>query len=217
MIHDVPFRHQQALDPSSLATFPACFHGVLRGIEDCRNAGLDPAEDPAVALLVRRLARLFEAAGSEAALRAACERRIADLAQTPVLLALALRCVAYDALAKERFHIGGRHALRDLARALDFQDGSYTVTSHPGDPAIAGDVVLTSPDMELTLSIGPLHAGNEVRYHARRGPAARLPLRYAPLRELLKVERFARKVARDLRLAEIPGVPIDAVRRPLNA
>lgn len=217
MIHDVPFRHQQALDQSSLTAFAACFHAVLRGIEDCRNAGLDPAEDPAVALLVRHLAGRFALAGSEAALRDACRRRIAEMEHTPVLLALALRGVAYDPRAKDRFHVCGRHALRDLARALDLQDGSYTVTSYPGDQAIAGDVVLSTPDMEISLSIGPLHAGNEVRYHARRGPAARQPLRYAPLRELLTAPRFARKVGRELRLAEIPGCLIDAVRQPLTA
>lgn len=217
MIHDLPFRHQQALDPSSLTTLAACLHAITRGIEDCRNAGGDPASDPAISLLIRHLAGRFASSGSESVLRVACKRRIEELDRVPVLLALALRGVAHDAAAKQRFHVDGRQALRRFALALGLEDGRFTVTSYPCDPAIAGDVVLTTPDMEMSLSVGPLHAGSEIRYHARRGPATRAPLRFAPLRDLLNINRFARKVSRELRLAEIPGSTLGADRQPLRA
>jgi hypothetical protein len=203
MIYDVPFRHQQALDPSSLTTIAATLHALNRGIEDCRNAGFDPEYDPAIALLARHFATVSANAAPEAALRSACIHRIDELDRFPALLALSLRGVAHDRAAKERFHSDGRKMMRRLAKALLISEGDYKVTSHPGDPAIAGDIVLSTADFEVAMSIGPLHEGYEVRYHAKRGPAAREKLRFAFIRDFVKTQRFAGRLRRDLRLDDL--------------
>jgi len=214
MIYDVPFRHQQALDPSSLTTIAATLHALTRGIEDCRNAGVDPEYDPGIALLAQHFATVTANAAPEAALRSACSRRIEELDRFPALLALSLRGVAHDRAAKERFHIDARKAMRSLAKALRIAEADYKVTSHPGDPAIAGDIVLSTAHFEVSLSIGPLHEGYEVRYHARHGPAARERLRFASIREFMKTQRFATRLRRDLRLDDLPTVaPGHAPRR----
>lgn len=214
MIYDVPFRHQQALDPSSLTTIAATLHALTRGIEDCRNAGVDPEYDPAIALLARHFATVSANAAPEAALRSACIHRIDELDRFPALLALSLRGVAHDRAAKERFHSDGRKMMRKLAKAMLIAEGDYKVTSHPGDPAIAGDIVLSTADFEVSMSIGPLHEGYEVRYHARRGPAARERLRFASIRDFVKTQRFATRLRRDLRLDDLPTVaPGHAPRR----
>lgn len=214
MIYDVPFRHQQALDPSSLTTIAATLHALTRGIEDCRNAGVDPEYDPAIALLARHFANVTANAAPEAALRSACIHRIDELERFPALLALSLRGVAHDRAAKERFHSDGRKMMRRLAKALLIAEGDYKVTSHPGDPAIAGDIVLSTADFEVSMSIGPLHEGYEVRYHARRGTAARERLRFASIRDFVKTQRFATRLRRDLRLDDLPTVaPGHAPRR----
>ncbi|MEG8223348.1 hypothetical protein OSJ57_22470 [Sphingomonas sp. HH69] len=214
MIYDVPFRHQQALDPSSLTTIAATLHALTRGIEDCRNAGVDPEYDPAIALLAQHFATVTANAAPEAALRSACSRRIEELDRFPALLALSLRGVAHDRTAKERFHIDARKAMRSLAKALMIAEPDYKVTSHPGDPAIAGDIVLSTADFEVSMSIGPLHEGYEVRYHARRGPAASERLRFASIRDFVKTQRFATRLRRDLRLDDLPTVaPGHAPRR----
>lgn len=204
MIYDVPFRHQQALDPSSLTTIAATLHALARGIEDCRNAGVDPEYDPAIALLAQHFATVTANAAPEAALRSACSRRIEELDRFPALLALSLRGVAHDRTAKERFHSDGRKAMRSLAKALMIAEADYKVTSHPGDPAIAGDIVLSTDDFEVSMSIGPLHEGYEVRYHAKRGPASREKLRFATIRDFVKTQRFAGRLRRDLRLNDLP-------------
>jgi hypothetical protein len=204
MSYDVPFRHHQALDPSALTSLTAVLHAINRGIEDCRVAGARPDSDPAIILLARHIGRLAEAVGDETALRSSCERRIAELDRFPALLCLSLRGVAFDKAAKDRFHFDGRKAMRRLADALGFAEGTYEVTSHHGDPAIAGDVVLSNPDIEVALSVGPLHEGYEVRYFARRGPAARERLRFARISDFLKVERFAARLRRELRLTDLP-------------
>lgn len=214
MIYDVPFRHQQALDPSSLTTIATTLHALTRGIEDCRNAGVDPECDPAIALLARHFAMVSANAAPETALRSACIHRIDELERFPALLALSLRGVAHDRAAKERFHSDGRKMMRRLAKALLIAEGDYKVTSHPGDPAIAGDIVLSTADFEVSMSIGSLHEGCEVRYHAKRGPAAREKLRFATIRDFVKTQRFATRLRRDLRLDDLPTVaPGHAPRR----
>jgi hypothetical protein len=203
MSYDVPFRHHQALDPSALTSITAALHAINRGIEDCRVAGVATDSDPAILLIARHLGRLAEAASEEATLRSACTRRIAELDRHPALLALALRGVSFDKAAKDRFHRDGRQAMRRLAIALDLPEGRYEVTSHYGDVAISGSVVLTSPEIEVSLAIGPLHEGNEVSYFAKRGPAAREPLRFARISAFIKADRFATRLKRELRLADI--------------
>ncbi|WP_193378976.1 hypothetical protein [Sphingobium sp. DC-2] len=207
MPYDVPFRHHQALDPSALTSLGAALHAINRGIEDCRVAGIGPDSDPAILLLARHLARLAEAAGEEPALRSACTRRIAELDRYPALLALALRGVSHDKAAKDRFHRDGRHAMRRLAIALDLPEGRYEVASHYGDAAISGSVVLTTPEIEVSLAIGPLHEDNEASYFAKRGPAAGERLRFARISAFLKAERFATRLKRELRLADIAPAP----------
>ena len=56
MIYDVPFRHQQALNPSGLPTITTTLRAIEKAVEDCRNAGVDPDSDPAVVLLARHMA-----------------------------------------------------------------------------------------------------------------------------------------------------------------
>ena len=219
MTYDVPLRHQQALDPSSLTTIAATFHALGKGIEDCRNAGVDPEHDPAIVLLVRHFARIMAFRADDDSLRALCRHRIGELDRFPALLSLALHGVNNDRVAKERFHADGRTAMRGLARALGLPEGSYRVTSFHGDPAISGAVVLSTCDLEVSLSVGPLHEGNEVQYFAKRGPAARDRLRFASMREFVKTARFAARIRRELQLgatrqshalaaaAQVPAIP----------
>ena len=53
MSFDVAFRHQQALDPSALITIGTTLHALSKAMEDCRNAGVDAENDPAVVMLAR--------------------------------------------------------------------------------------------------------------------------------------------------------------------
>lgn len=200
MVYDVPFRHHQALDPSALTNILAAVGAITSAIDDCRNAGCDPNADPAIILLSRHLASVAGGA-PEAALRTACERRAEELRRFPALLSLSIRGVDHDAAAKSRFHSDGRKAMRALANALGLETDSYEVASIPGDISVSGDVILRSDDLEVSLAIGPLHEDHEVRYFARRGPAARHPLRFAALRDLLKPERFATRLRRELCLS----------------
>ena len=198
MIYDVPFRHQQALDPSALTTLHTTLHAIEKAIVDCRNAGVHPDTDPAVVLLVRHLVGVSTNRAPDAVLQAACSRRIEELRRFPTLLALAIRGVEYDPTAKERFHHDGRKALRRLAAALALADGSFTVRSDEGGVWTAGDVLLRAPGLTVSLSIGGARLGREVAYRRTGGTDDFAQPRYATIAELLKPERFAERVRRDL-------------------
>ena len=69
MTYDVPFRHMQAIDPSSLTTITATLHALNRAMEDCRIAGVDlneialPALEPSAPVKVELALRRRSAIG----------------------------------------------------------------------------------------------------------------------------------------------------------
>jgi len=97
--------------------------------------------------------------------------------------------------------------MKALALEIGLAPGSFTISSMPSDPAIAGYVALSSDDISIMLSVGPLHEGNEVQYFAKRGPAAGQKLRFAPMRDFVRRARFAARIRRDLRLDAILPSP----------
>ncbi|MET3436041.1 hypothetical protein [Sphingomonas sp. 1185] len=77
---DTLYRHQQALDPSALRIVTAGAHALAAAIEDCRAAGHDPENDPAVILLARHLGRIACAVSTDdATLKHHCAHEIARI------------------------------------------------------------------------------------------------------------------------------------------
>lgn len=209
MSYDIPFRYQQALDPSALITVPNALHALNAAIDDCRNAGRAHESDPAVILLARHLGTLasqIERPNSE--LRRACMESIADLRRKPALIALAHKGVAYDERAKRLFHSDGRKALRTLADALDLAEGSYGITSQRGGVAIAGDVTLHADHIYVQLSLGGMGAGVMFRKVADRRDFVGERNHWASVHDLVRPERLAARIRRDLHLREPAGVPV---------
>ena len=197
MIYDVPFRHQQALDPSGLTTVIATLHAIEKAVEDCRNASVDPNSDPAVVLLARHMAVVSTNRAPRAVLRHACTRRLKELTRFPTLLALAIRGVEYDAVAKERFHLDATVAMKALAEALGLTAGTFEVVSIQGGRDQSGQVLLAAERIAVTVAIGRRHEGREVSYRAV-GEGSDAPNRYAPMSELLRPDRLAARLQRDL-------------------
>lgn len=203
MIYDVPFRHQQALDPSGLSNISTTLHAIEKAMADCRNAGVDPNSDPAVVLLARHMATVSANRAPRDVLRNACRRRLEDLKRFPTLLALAIRGVAHDPGAKERFHIDARAAMAALAVSLELPAGSFEIVSRHGSPDQSGHVLLAGAEFAVTVKIGVLHEGREVSYRSvSEGPEAAKS--YAPISELLKPDRFAARLSRELQIATRP-------------
>jgi hypothetical protein len=206
MIYDVPFRHQQALDPSALSTITTTLHAIEKALEDCRNAGVDPNSDPAVVLLARHMAVVSTNRAPRAVLRHACTRRLAELTRFPTLLALAIRGVEYDSVAKERFHIDATVAMNALAQALGLTAGTFEVVSIQGGRDQSGQVLLAAEKFAVTVAIGRRHEGREVSYRGvQEGSDA--PNRYAPMSELLRPGRLAARLQHDLPAAFPPIAP----------
>jgi hypothetical protein len=210
MIYDVPFRHHQALDPSALTTVIATLHAIRKAVDDCRNAGVEPNSDPAVVLLARHMAIVSTNRAPRAVLRHACTRRLADLTRFPTLLALAIRGVEYDASAKERFHSDATDAMNALAVSIGLAPETFQVVSFQGGRDQSGHVLLAAEEFAVTVRIGARHEGREVAYRAVC-EGTNPPNRYAPMAELLKPDRFAARLHRDLSIAVRAAAPADPV------
>ena len=50
MNYDLDFRYRRALQPDALCTVATATQAVVDAMQDARNAGVDPARDPATIL-----------------------------------------------------------------------------------------------------------------------------------------------------------------------
>lgn len=209
MPYDVAFRHQQALDPSALTTLVGALHAVNTAIEDCRNAGVPFDADPGVLLLARHLGHIAGAGPDDMHLKRRCQEKIAELKQHPALATLAIRGVAYDAVAKDLFHSEGKAALHRLAGALGLQEGDFDLRSNRGHASHSGEITLHTDEVRVQLSLTALGPGHEVNYRRVAGRRDHIGdrTRFAMVRELLATERFAERLCRELRLTPAPRSP----------
>lgn len=199
MTFDVPFRHHQAMDAATLPTITVTLQAMTKALADCRNAGVDPDSDPAMVLLARHMAVVSTNRAPRSVLLHACRRRIDALRRFPTLLSIAIRGVAYDQVAKERFHMDARAELEKLASALHLIDGSYTVISSQGTTAESGYVILAAPEVAVVVRVGGRYEGREVAYRAVVNGIEQ-PNRHAGMAELLNTARFAERLTRELNL-----------------
>ena len=106
MNYDLDFRYRRALQPDALATIPTATQAVVDAMQDARNAGIDPARDPATILLARHVGRIAlghapdETFAEDLPLRRQCLAKIDELKSKPALVALARRGIGYDPEAK---------------------------------------------------------------------------------------------------------------------
>ncbi|WP_088183849.1 hypothetical protein [Sphingobium sp. Z007] len=209
MHYDVAFRHQQALDPSALTTIATTLHAIQAAITDCRNAGKQLEDDPAVVLLVRHLTAVTLSRPGDMQLRHACMDQIAEIRRHPTLLTLARRGVSYDDAAKRAFHSEGRTAMRRLAEALQLAEAGFEVRSQKAGPACSGDITLHGEEVWVQLSLGALGPDRELMYRRVRGRDDHIGdrNRFASIRDLLSPDRFAGRLRRELQLSAAPASP----------
>ena len=116
MNYDLDFRYRRALQPDALATIATATQAVVDAMQDARNAGIDPARDPATILLARHVGRIAlghapdETFAEDLPLRRQCLAKIDELKSKPALVALARRGIGYDPEAKRAFR-GNESAL----------------------------------------------------------------------------------------------------------
>lgn len=115
-----------------MPTITTTVRTIEKVVEDCRDAGADPDSDPAAVLLARHMAVVSTNRRPRAVLRQACNRRLEDLTRFPTLLALAIRGVEYDVVAKACFHLDATAAMAALADVLELAAGTFEVVSIQG-------------------------------------------------------------------------------------
>ena len=204
MTYDIAHRFTQALDPSALSTITATLHAIEAARRDCRNAGKNDEEDPAVVLLARHLGRVaVDHRNSDATLRSNCASAMADLRRSPALKVLVARSFAGDDRAKSTFHAEGRRALRRLASALVLDPDEYTIRSCMGGSAVMGEVILHGEKVYVQLGQAILGPDRSVLFRRvlGRDDYCGLVNHWASIDELLAPERFAARIAAALGLA----------------
>lgn len=175
MNYDLDFRYRRALQPDGLATISTAIQAVVDAMQDARNAGLDPACDPAIILLARHVGRLAlghapdETFTEDAALRRLCIARIDELKSKPALVALARCGIGYDAQAKRAFHREARSALRVAARHLGLDLDQYDLRSNFAGPAVSGEITLHGDEIYVQVSIPCIRPGREVMFRRCKG------------------------------------------------
>ena len=212
MNYDLDFRYRRALQPDGLATIVTATQAVVDAMQDARNAGLDPARDPATILLARHVGRLAlgnppdATYAEDAPLRRQCLTRIDELKSKPALVALARRGVGYDPEGKRAFHREARSTLRIAARHLGLEQGQYDLRSNMAGQAISGDVILHSDEIYILVSIPCFGPGREVMFRRCKG---RQDYRgehnhFCDIAVLADPVKFAALVAREIGLAFEP-------------
>ncbi|GEO01881.1 MULTISPECIES: hypothetical protein [Sphingomonadaceae] len=175
MNYDLDFRYRRALQPDALATIATATQAVVDAMQDARNAGIDPARDPATILLARHVGRIAlghapdETFAEDLPLRRQCLAKIDELKLKPALVALARRGIGYDPEAKRAFHREARSALRVAARHLGLEPDQYDLRSNFAGPAVSGEITLHGDEIYIQVSIPCIHPGREVMFRRCKG------------------------------------------------
>lgn len=212
MTYDLDFRYRRALQPEGLSTVTTAIKAVEDAIQDARNAGLDPEQDPAVTLLARHVGRIASPGTANEAeidqpLRVACLERIADLRSRPAIVALVRRGVDFDPEAKRAFRREASRSLRQIASEIGIASDDYRVHHDSDHFGAAGDVTLASGNVHIRITATRLKAGREISYRTSRNSHDELggPLHHADIGRLADIPRFGRQITADLKLVAPSG------------
>ena len=209
MNYDLDFRYRRALQPDGLATISTATQAVVDAMQDARNAGVDPARDPAIILLARHVGRLALGHLPDATYeedlprRRQCLARIDELKSKPALVALARRGASYDPEAKRAFHREARVALRIAARHMGLEPDQYDLRSNMAGQAISGDIVLHAEEIYILVSVPCFGPGREVMFRRCQGRSdyRGLANNFCDIAVLADPVRFIALVARETGLA----------------
>ena len=212
MNYDLAFRYRRALQPDGLSTIPTATQAVVDAMQDARNAGIDPARDPATILLARHLGRIAlghapdETFAEDTALHRQCLAKIDELRSKPALVALARRGIGYDPEAKRAFHREVRTALRIAARYLGIEPDQFDLRGNFAGPAVSGEITLHADDIYIQVSIPCIRSGREVMFRRCKGRQDYLGDRnhFCDIAVLAAPESFCALVVRETGLAINP-------------
>lgn len=201
---DIDFRYRRALQPEGLITFDTCLMALNDAVSDSKLAGLEPASDPAVQLLSRRLARIGlgmadRQHAEDRTLREACVERLAALKNKPAIVTLVLRGMDHRPVELAHYRREGQRALRQIAYELGIERGAYRLDYVAPTSNMGGDHTLESTNVFLRIS--PERWGEQGV--AWRHPHWKTPgntMRKAPITVLRDIPAFAQRIARELKL-----------------
>ena len=202
---DIDYRYRRALQPDGLSTYETVLRAVNDAIADVKLAGRDVATCPAVLLLTRHLARIAEGVATldpvaDRALRDQCIARLAELKNSPAIVALVRRGVDYKTEELRHYRREGSRTLRLIAGQLGLDHSRYCLSYVTPQECLAGDHILEGSGIYLRIS--PERYGEPGV--AWRNPFWKPPgstLRKAPITVLRDIPALAARIARELKLS----------------
>lgn len=202
MVHNPAARHHQALQAGGLMRIGETVHVIGLASADCRHAGVDPEDDPAVIQLARRVGQLCERRHSTGLLHRMCASAMVDTRSGSPLPTAQSRSAKLDHEAIGRFHLDARKALFRVAQALDLHHDDYTIATDE-KTGMYGTTVLHCDEVYVSVGYGFLGAGIEVSYGRVRGRHDTCGgQRYAStMPDVMAQLAFAAQIRRDLGLA----------------
>lgn len=211
MSYDFDFRFRRALAPEGLITFATCMAALNDASADAKAAGTDPADDPAVQLFARRLARITDGSlhdihAQDDDLKAACLERIAELKDKPAIVALLLRQMSYLPRDIAAYRREGQRALCEIAVALGMDRSQFRIAYIAPNPSFVGDHELTGRDIFIRLSVERF-GSPAISYRHPLWQGAGAKVRHARATELHDIPALARKIAANLALPAVSAQP----------
>jgi len=168
--YDIDFRFKRALQPQGLRSVMTAMRAIEEAAEDCKRAGADPEQCPAVLLLVRHLSRVAlgddidSVHDDDLLLRLQCEGAIDRLKEHPAIIVLAERNFAFNEEVKTLFHREAVKYLRLLASTFGYCREDYDIRTNPAGPAVSGESTLHSDDFYVQINPDFMPCGDAILY-----------------------------------------------------
>lgn len=203
MTYDIDYRFRLALDPSALTTITTTLHAIGQALDDARNAGADPENDPGIALLASHLGRIATATVDEPPcprhlqLRDLCAKRVNELSNAPTFIILARRGLGADTNEERKFVAEIRERLGALS--LELNDGRTRVTRQRPDFLGRCDVTMDSDHAHVRVTTTLPNPGHEIEFWRNDQRPGRH--RSADIAELADARQLAARIRRELFLA----------------
>ena len=166
--------------------------------EEATADGIDPWSDPAVVLILARLALLagvFNADPLE--LIEHCRSKVQAGQDSPLLLQLLCDGLDADPRRQAEYALEVECLLRELASHLGYRRSDYAIRIRPG--GTAGDAIATldGPSLHLRVCAAPPAPGSGIVFHARH-ETQRGDDHVAPLEALREPRQLAARICTDL-------------------
>ncbi len=212
-MNKVTCREEIALEIYQENSFSETYTALNRAVKECREEGKQPLLDPAVGVILSKLANFVENSGFDKAQALGhCRDVQSTRLQKPKLIQLAEKPLGYDQNRKLEFHAEAKKQLIKLATYLGYKKEEYDLRINLGGIAVSGETVLHTDHIYIQVFQGIGHFGdilyrsvvNKKDYKGKKN-------NYARLKDFNDLKAFARRLNHELDDGRMPMLPDETI------